>query len=75
MKITEYIKEHFLCLDGGMGTLLQERGLMPGELPERWCLTHPEIITESEGEGNLKKVVVSLRKEGQTAAKAAETQE
>ena len=35
----------------------------------------PEIITESEGEGNLKKVVVSLRKEGQTAAKAAETQE
>lgn len=46
MKITEYIKEHFLCLDGGMGTLLQERGLMPGELPERWCLTHSDIITQ-----------------------------
>ncbi len=46
MKITEYIKEHLLYLDGGMGTLLQERGLMPGEMPERWNLTHPEVITE-----------------------------
>ena len=35
----------------------------------------PEIITESEGEGNLKKVVVSLRKEAEAAPKAAETQE
>ena len=45
MKITEYIKEHILYLDGGMGTLLQARGLSAGELPERWNLTHPEIIT------------------------------
>ena len=35
----------------------------------------PEIITESEGEGNLKKVVVSLRKESQTAPQAAAAQE
>ena len=35
----------------------------------------PEIVTESEGEGNLKKVVVSLRKESQTAPQAAEAQE
>ena len=35
----------------------------------------PEIITASEGEGNLKKVVVSLRKEAEAAPKAAETQE
>ena len=35
----------------------------------------PEIITESEGEGNLKKVVVSLRKEAEATPKAAETQE
>ena len=35
----------------------------------------PEIITESEGEGNLKKVVVSLSKEAEAAPKAAETQE
>ena len=44
MKITEYLKEHLIYLDGGMGTLLQAQGLMPGELPERWNLTHPEAI-------------------------------
>jgi len=46
MKITEFLKEHNLYLDGGMGTLLQARGLMPGELPERWNVTHPEVIIE-----------------------------
>ena len=44
MKITEYLKEHRLYLDGGMGTLLQGRGLRAGELPERWNITHPEAI-------------------------------
>ena len=38
-------KEWLFC-DGGMGTFLQERGLQGGELPERWNLTHPDIITE-----------------------------
>ena len=46
MKITEFLKDHILYLDGGMGTLLQARGLLPGELPERWNLTHPEVIRE-----------------------------
>jgi len=45
MKITEYIKDHILFLDGGMGTLLQAHGLAPGELPERWNLTHADIVT------------------------------
>ena len=44
MKITEYLKENILYLDGGMGTLLQKQGLLPGELPERWNITHPDII-------------------------------
>lgn len=44
MKITEYMREHILYLDGGLGTLLQERGLAPGELPERWNLSHPEVL-------------------------------
>ncbi len=44
MKITEYLKDNILYLDGGMGTLLQGQGLAPGELPERWNLTHPRII-------------------------------
>ena len=46
MNLTEYLHgDRILYLDGGMGTLLQTQGLTPGELPERWNLTHPEIIT------------------------------
>lgn len=44
MKIRDYIKENLVYLDGGMGTLLQKSGLQPGELPERWNVTHPEVI-------------------------------
>ena len=28
-----------------MGSLLQEKGLKPGELPETWNVLHPEIVT------------------------------
>ena len=45
MNILEFAKKHILFLDGGMGTLLQSQGLQPGELPECWNLSHPEIIT------------------------------
>ena len=45
MGLRERIKEGRLILDGGMGTLLQERGLRPGEFPEEWNLSHPEEIT------------------------------
>ena len=44
MRITDYLKNNIIYLDGAMGTLLQEQGLRPGELPERWNLTHPEVI-------------------------------
>ena len=44
MKILDYMKDNFLFLDGGMGTLLQEAGLQPGELPERWNVTHADEI-------------------------------
>ncbi|MBR5516821.1 MAG: homocysteine S-methyltransferase family protein [Firmicutes bacterium] len=40
------MKENILYLDGGMGTLLQEAGMKPGELPEMWNLTHPEEIVK-----------------------------
>ena len=46
MKITEYIKNNTLYLDGGMGTLLQKQGLKAGELPERWNISKPEVVTE-----------------------------
>ena len=44
MKITEFLQQNTLILDGGMGTLLQKEGLSAGELPELWNLTHPEVI-------------------------------
>ena len=46
MKITEFIKNNILLLDGGMGTMLQKSGLMAGELPEMWSLSHPEVIRD-----------------------------
>lgn len=46
MNFKEYLKNNIVYLDGGMGTLLQEKGLRAGEYPERWNLSHPEIITD-----------------------------
>ena len=37
MTFREYLKNNKVYLDGGMGTLLQERGLKPGERPELWA--------------------------------------
>ena len=45
MNVLDAIKEHRLFCDGGMGSLLQAAGLAAGELPERWNLSHPEVIT------------------------------
>lgn len=44
MNITEYLKKNIVYLDGGMGTLLQSKGLAAGELPERWNISHPDEI-------------------------------
>ncbi len=45
MNVLDFLKDHILLLDGGMGTLLQARGLAAGELPEEWCLSHPADVT------------------------------
>lgn len=44
MGILEEIRQRILFFDGGMGSLLQARGLEPGELPETWNRKHPEIL-------------------------------
>lgn len=46
MNFREYLKTKIVYLDGGMGTLLQKQGLMPGEHPERWNISHPDVITK-----------------------------
>jgi 5-methyltetrahydrofolate--homocysteine methyltransferase len=33
-----------LISDGAMGTFLHARGLGPGECPESWCISHPEVV-------------------------------
>ena len=46
MDFREFLKNNFVILDGGMGSLLQKRGLKPGEKPETFNLIHPEIILD-----------------------------
>ncbi len=46
MTVLDHLKQHMLYLDGGMGTLLQQRGLRAGEAPEGWNLTHPDAVQE-----------------------------
>ena len=44
MDFRTFLQTNLTILDGGMGTLLQKAGLAPGELPERWNLTHAEEV-------------------------------
>jgi 5-methyltetrahydrofolate--homocysteine methyltransferase len=48
--ILERLGKELLFFDGGMGSLLQKRGLKPGELPEIWNLEHTEEILEIHSE-------------------------
>lgn len=43
--LMERIKQgEILISDGAMGTFLQAKGLKPGECPESWCVSHPEVV-------------------------------
>lgn len=44
MDILEKLKTCRIFFDGGMGSMLQARGLEPGEFPETWNLRHPDMI-------------------------------
>ncbi len=46
MSFLEFLKNNHIFFDGGMGTLLQAKGLQAGQLPERWNISHPQIIQE-----------------------------
>ncbi len=50
MNFREFLKEHIVYLDGGMGTLLQKEGIPPGEHPERWNISHPQVIQRIQRE-------------------------
>lgn len=42
--LKERLGKELLFFDGGTGTLLQEKGLKPGELPETWNVEHAEDV-------------------------------
>ena len=42
----KWMRENRVYFDGGMGSLLQERGLAAGELPETWNLLRPEVLVD-----------------------------
>ncbi len=44
MDVREFLKNNIVILDGAMGTIMQREGLKAGEHPERWNITHREII-------------------------------
>lgn len=44
MSIRDLLGKKLLFFDGATGTQLQARGLKPGEIPELWNFTHPEIV-------------------------------
>ena len=46
MNFRDLLCSELLFFDGAMGTMLQARGLKPGELPELWNFTHADIIKE-----------------------------
>lgn len=47
MTILEELKQGKILLsDGALGTLLQTKGLQPGECPELWNITHRKDLTE-----------------------------
>ena len=45
MDFREFLKNNIVCLDGAMGTMLQANGLTAGQLPERWNISHPDVVT------------------------------
>ena len=49
MTLDRFPKESFVLLDGAMGTMLQQKGLKPGEQPELIALTHPEWLKDIHG--------------------------
>ena len=46
MDFRRFLKHNIVILDGGTGTLLQKAGLPLGELPERWNLTHADVVAD-----------------------------
>ncbi|MDP4152683.1 MAG: homocysteine S-methyltransferase family protein [Bacillota bacterium] len=45
VEFREFLNNKIVLFDGAMGTMLQQNGLKTGELPEKFNITHPEVVT------------------------------
>ncbi len=45
-KILDRLGKELLFFDGGLGTMLQAAGLLPGESTALWSLSHPDTVRE-----------------------------
>ena len=46
----EILRDRFILLDGAMGTMLQKKGMKPGEIPELLNITRPDDILSIQRE-------------------------
>lgn len=46
MDFHKLIERDFVLLDGAMGTMLQQKGMAPGTIPETLNITHPDWIRD-----------------------------
>ena len=46
VNVLDALQTDLLFFDGAMGTMLQSRGLAPGQLPELYNLTHPDLVAD-----------------------------
>ena len=46
MDLRSFLKDNILIFDGAMGTMLQNRGLKLGELPEVLNIENPDLIID-----------------------------
>ena len=46
MSILNELGSRMLFFDGGMGTMLQKRGSLPGEMTELWNIKRPEDVRD-----------------------------
>ena len=44
MSVLDILGKRMLFFDGGMGTMLQKKGVKPGEITEIWNITRPEDV-------------------------------
>ena len=43
--IEALLRQRILIMDGAVGTMLQQSGMMPGQCPELYGIEHPEVLT------------------------------